>query len=262
MADSLAMGAVTDPKTVLAGWEPGEFSAAGMTFPTYRRGSGPGVVVIHEVPSITPLVTRFANEVVDRGFTVVMPSLVGKPGAVPSGRTIASSMLKVCVAKEFTTWAVGKTSPVIAWLRALARNLHAEVGGPGVGAVGMCFSGGFALGMMVDDVMVAPVLSQPSLPLAMGGKARARDLNLSPDDVLAVQERAAAGCEVLGLRFTGDQLVGDRFATLRELLGDAFIAVELPSATKRDHSVLTEQRDDPSVERVLDFLSAKLLPPD
>lgn len=252
------MVAVTDPKTVLAGWEPGEFTAAGMTFPTYRRGSGPGVVVIHEIPNITPLVTRFANEVVDRGFTVVMPSLVGRPGAVPSGRSIATSMLKVCVAKEFTTWATGATSPVIAWLRALARQLHGEVGGPGVGAVGMCFSGGFALGMMVDDVMVAPVLSQPSLPLALHGAERAKDLNLSPDDMLAVQERAAAGCQVLGLRFTGDKLVGDRFATLREMLGDAFIAIELPSSAKGDHSVLTEQRDDASVERVLDFLAAKL----
>jgi dienelactone hydrolase len=255
------MAAVADPATVLAGWEVGEFTAAGITRSTYRRGSGPGVVVIHEIPSITPLVTRFANEVVDRGFTVIMPSLVGTPGTSPSALSIAGSALKVCVAKEFTTWALGQTSPIIAWLRALARNLHAEVGGPGVGAVGMCFSGGFALGMMVDDIVVAPVLSQPSLPFAAGGAARARDLNLSPDDLLAVQQRAADGCQVLGLRFTGDKLVGDRFSTLRETLGDAFIAIELPSASAKDHSVLTEQRDDPSVDRVLDFLADKLLRP-
>lgn len=41
--------------------------------------------------------------------------------------------------------AMRQTSPVIAWLRALAKSLHAEVGGVGVGAIGMCFSGGFAL---------------------------------------------------------------------------------------------------------------------
>ena len=253
------MASVADPATVLAGWERGKFSAAGITHETFRRGTGPGVIVIHEIPSITPLVARFANEVVARGFTVVMPSLVGRPGAGPTGLAIGASAVKVCVAKEFTTWAVGQTSPVIAWLRALARNLHLDVGGPGVGAVGMCFSGGFALGMMVDDIMIAPVLSQPSLPFAVGGAARARDLNLSPDDVIAVQERAAAGCQVLGLRFTGDKLVGDRFAALRELLGDAFVAVELPSSSRTDHSVLTEQRDDASVERVLDFLADKLL---
>jgi hypothetical protein len=105
--------------------------------------------------------------------------------------------------------------------------------------------------------MLAPVLSQPSLPFTIG-KARSADLNLSPDDAAADAERAAQGCQVLGLRFTGDRLVGDRFASLRELLGDAFIAIELPSTKKSDHSVLTEQRDDPSVEKVIDFLKEKL----
>jgi dienelactone hydrolase len=152
---------------------------------------------------------------------------------------------------------MNKTSPIIAWLRALARSLHNEVGGTGVGAVGMCFSGGFALGMMVDDIMVAPVLAQPSLPFTVG-KSRGADLNLSPDDAAVIAQRASDGCQVLGLRFDKDKLVGDRFASLRTLLGDAFIAVELPSSSPRDHSVLTEQRDDASVQRVIDFFIEKL----
>ena len=218
------------------------------------------MIVIHEIPGITPKVAAFADEVVDTGFTVVLPSLVGTPGREISAGYGAASMVKLCVAREFTNWAIGRTSPIIGWLRALARSLHLEAGGPGVGAVGMCFSGGFALGMMVDDIMVAPVLAQPSLPFAVGSAARKADLNLSPDDRLAVAQRAADGCEVLGLRFTGDALVGTRFDSLRELLGDAFIAVELPSAHKRDHSVLTEHRDAASVDRVIAFLRAKLLP--
>jgi len=245
---------------VLAGWAKSEFTAAGFTRDVYRRGTGPGVVVVHEIPGITPKVTAFANEVVDRGFTVLMPSLVGTPGREVSNGYLASSMAKVCIAREFSTWALDQTSPIIGWLRALARNLHQEVGGPGVGAVGMCFSGGFALAMMVDDIMVAPVLSQPSMPFAVGKKDRGADLNLSPDDALVVARRAAEGCQVLGLRFTGDKLVGTRFETLRHLLGDAFIAVELPSNAKNDHSVLTEQRDDASVEQVLAFFESKLTP--
>jgi dienelactone hydrolase len=245
---------------VLAGWTKGSFSSAGITRDTYRRGSGPVVIVVHEIPGITPAVTRFANDVVDAGFTVVMPDLVGTPGREVSGAYLASSMMKVCIAKEFTNLAMKKTSPIISWLRSLARSLHTEVGGVGVGAVGMCFSGGFALGMMVDDIMVAPVLSQPSMPFVVG-KARGADLNLSPDDAIAVAQRAADGCQVLGLRFTGDKLVGDRFSSLRDLLGDAFIAVELPSSSAKDHSVLTEQRDEPSVQRVLDFFREKLHTP-
>jgi dienelactone hydrolase len=242
----------------LDGWVKGSFTAATFTRDTYRKGAGPIVIVVHEIPGITPAVERFANEVVDRGFTVVMPDLVGTPGREVSGKYIASSMLKVCISKEFTTLAMNQTSPIIAWLRALARSLHNEVGGKGVGAVGMCFSGGFALGMMVDDIMVAPVLSQPSLPFAVG-KARGIDLNLSPDDEAVIAERAANGCQVLGLRFTQDRAVGDRFSSLRSLLGDAFIAIELPSSKPSDHSVLTEQRDEPSVQRVLDFFAEKLL---
>ncbi len=241
----------------LNGWTRSTFKSAAIEREVYRKGTGPAVVVVHEIPGITPAVLRFAEEVVARGFTVAMPNLVGTPGRDVSGRYLATSMAKVCVAREFTVLATGRTSPIIGWLRALARSLHAEVGGRGTGAVGMCFSGGFALGMMLDETMVAPVLSQPSLPFAIG-KKRGTDLNLSPADAAVIADRAAQGCEVLGLRFTGDKLIGNRFESLRELLGDRFVAVELPSASKKDHSVLTEQRDEESVRRVLDFLAAKL----
>ncbi len=244
---------------VLVGWERSSFSAAGFTHDTYRKGNGPGVIVIHEVPGITPKVAAFAEEVVGRGFTVVMPDLVGTPGKDVSLPYIVGSLAKVCISKEFTSWALNRTSPVTAWLRALARAVHGELGGPGVGAVGMCFSGGFALGMMVDEIMVAPVLSQHSFPIARGSGSASGNLGLSPDDEAAVVQRAADGCQVLGLRFLGDRAVGTRFDTLREKLGDAFIAIELPSRTARDHSVLTEQRDAASVERVLDFFVEKLL---
>lgn len=242
---------------VLAGWAKSSFTAAGFTRDVYRRGTGPGIVIVHEIPGITPKVAQFANEVVDAGFTVLMPSLVGTPGRAPTGGYLASSMAKVCVAREFSNMAMNQTSPIIGFLRALARNLHQEVGGKGVGALGMCFSGGFALGMMVDDIMVAPVLSQPSMPFPVG-KARGADLNLSPDDALAVARRAAEGCQVLGLRYIDDKAVGTRFESLRSLLGDAFIAVELPSTKKSDHSVLTEQRHEPSVQKVLAFFHEKL----
>ena len=214
---------------------------------------------MHEIPGITPTVAKFANEVVDAGFTVVMPLLVGTAGPGPSGIYLGSSMLKVCIAKEFTTLAMNQTSPVIAWLRALAKQLHSQTGGAGVGAVGMCFSGGFALGMMLDDIMVAPVLSQPSLPFALG-KSRPSNLGLSPDDQRTVAARAAAGCQVLGLRFTGDRLVGTRFESLHNLLGDAFVSVEFASASKNDHSVLTEQRQQIGIDKVIEFLRRKLQP--
>ena len=121
----------------------------------------------------------------------------------------------------------------------------------------MCFTGGFALAMMVDDSVAAPVLAQPSLPFAVG-KARATDLNLSPADLSTVTERAAGGCEVLGLRYRGDKAVGTRFDTLTQELGDAFIRVEFPG---RKHSTLTAHRQQEGVDRVLAFFREKLLSP-
>ena len=240
------------------GWSRSKYSNDGVTHETFRKGSGPVVIVVHEIPGITPAVENFADEVVAAGFTVVMPLLVGNFGDPPNSKYMASSAAKVCISREFTTMALNKTSPIISWLRELAKYLHAEIGGKGVGAVGMCFSGGFALGMMVDDIMLAPVLSQPSLPFALGTK-RSADLNLSPQDTRRIAQRAAAGCQVLGLRYKGDRLVGTRFAELHELLGDAFIAVEFDSTSKSDHAVLTEQRQELGVQRVLEFLKLKLL---
>ncbi len=243
----------------LDGWARSAFTAAGTTRDLYRKGAGPGVVIVHELPGITPAVVGFAEEVVGAGFTVVMPSLVGTPGRAVSLGYGVRTMAQVCVSREFSTWAMDRTSPIIAYLRAVARHLHLDVGGPGVGAIGMCFSGGFALAMLVDETVAAPVLSQPSLPFAIG-KARGANLGLSPDDALAVAQRAADGCAVLGLRFTGDRMVGTRFAGMRAMLGGAFEAVEFPSVGRMDHSVLTEQRRDEGVQRVLAFLRQRLDP--
>ncbi len=258
----------------LAGFDRSTFTHGGETRTIYRSGSGPAVIVISEMPGITPAVADFARKVADSGFTAVMPHLFGEDGRAPSAGYALGSISRACIAKEFTVLATGRTSPVIAWLRALAADEHRTCGGPGVGAVGMCFTGGFALGMMVDDVVVAPVLSQPSLPFGVT-KAHRRDLGLSPEDLTRVQERAAAGCQVLGLRFTGDMMSPpDRFDHLRELLGDAFIAVEIDSSKgnpyghgRMSHSVLTEHLDDrpgtptrAALDQVLEFFATRLKP--
>lgn len=241
--------------TVLDGWTKGGHTASGVTHPTYRKGSGPGVVVISEIPGITEDVIAFSEEVVGLGLTVVMPHLFGKVPSSDSRLAAVGSLRQACINREFNKLRLHQTSPIADWLRSLARDLHAELGGPGVGALGMCFTGGFALAMMVDDSVAAPVLAQPSLPFPIG-KARSADLNLSPADLTKVKERAAAGCQVLGLRYTGDLAVGTRFDTLTREIGDAFIRVEFPG---RKHSTLTAHRQQEGVDRVLAFFREKLL---
>jgi dienelactone hydrolase len=162
----------------------------------------------------------------------------------------------------------------MAWMRALGRHLHEEHGGPGIGVVGMCFTGGFALGMLADAPVLAPVLSQPSVPFSTTGRAKA-DLGLSPDDLQAMVDTCAArDLTVVGLRFTGDRLApAERFATLRRLLGDRFVGVEIDSSKGNPwghraaaHSVLTiDLKDEPgqptrdALDLVLDLFRSRLL---
>lgn len=244
--------------TGLEGWTRSSHTALaashGTTHPTYRKGTGPGVVLIHELPGMTPDVIAFADEVVAAGHTVVMPHLFGSVGAAAVPREFARSVPRVCVSAEFTTLATQHTSPVADWLRSLARELHAELGGPGVGALGMCFTGGFALAMMVDDSVAAPVLCQPSLPFPIG-RRRGADLGLSPADLDVVKRRAAEGCTVLGLRYRKDPATGTRFDTLRHELGDNFVAVEFEG---RGHSVVTAHRQQEAVDRILAFFGDRL----
>ena len=248
---------ILKPVADLDRWTRGTFTADGVTHPTYRRGTGPGVILVHELPGISPEVIVFADEVVDAGFTVVMPHLFGTPGASLSVRTIATTLPRVCVNREFNKLAVGKTSPVATWLRALARDLHAELGGVGVGALGMCFTGGFALAMMVDPAVAAPVVAQPSLPFPIG-KARADDLNLSPADLAAVKARAAAGCPVLGVKYAEDGGSGTRFDRLDRELGPAFRRIELEG---KGHATLTVHRQQRAVDEVLAFFRERLEAP-
>ena len=256
----------------LAGFLRGVEEFDGVVKDTYTMGNGPAVIIAAEIPGITPEVLNFARKVAGRGMTVVLPHLFGTPGKSMTPAYAGTTFVKACVAKEFTALATGQCSPVTEWLTALARALHGRHGGPGVGVVGMCFTGGFALAMMVDPVVVAPVLSQPSLPLAITKKQR-RDLGLSPDQLRAVSERAANGCPVLGLRFTADKLVPpERFERLRDELGEAFIAVEIDSSSdnphgipRSAHSVLAgDFKDEPgsptleATNQVLDFLAQQL----
>lgn len=249
------------------------FSFAGKDRTVFRAGEGPAVIVMAEIPGITPDVADFARRVVERGHTVFLPHLFGEPGASLSPGVMVRVVPAVCVSREFRAFATRTTPPAIDWLRALARYAHAECGGPGVGAVGMCFTGGFALAMSTEPAMLAPVLSQPSLPLPLGKKRKA-DAGCSDADMLTVIERTQTEdlC-VLGMRFTKDIAVpAERFATLSRMLGDAFIGVEIDSSKgnpwghpRAAHSVLTEHLvDEPgqpthdALHQVLDFFDERL----
>src|SRR5580704_16364699 len=199
----------------------------GVAKKVYVAGQGPAVIVMAEMPGISPHVARFARWVRDVGFTVYMPSLFGRDGAVASAEEGALVFQRACASAEFRAFAAGQSSPVAGWLRALARLAHSERGGPGVGAIGMCFTGNFALTMMLEPAVLAPVLSQPSLPLDDPAA-----LEIAPDELVAVRERLEQDdLTVMAYRFEGDQFCkAQRFAAYAEALGDRFVARVLPDS--------------------------------
>ena len=223
----------------LEDFAPREITIKGVKKRVHVVGSGPAVIVMTEMPGIIPHVARFSRWVRDAGFTVYMPSLFGRDGVVPSAEEGAAVFQRACVSAEFRAFAANQSSPVTQWLRALARLAHKECGGPGVGAIGMCFTGNFALSMMLEPSMLAPVLSQPSLP--MNDPA---GLEIAPDEVEAVRERLEReGLTVLAYRFEGDNFCrAQRFAAYAEALGDRFKGRVLPdSAASTDVPPFSEQ---------------------
>ncbi|TKT74886.1 dienelactone hydrolase family protein [Aquamicrobium sp. LC103] len=241
----------------------------------YVAGQGPAVIVMAEMPGISPHVARFARWVRDAGFAVFMPSLFGRDGAVASAEEGAAVFRHACVSAEFRAFAGNGASPVTQWLRALARLAHEECGGPGIGAIGMCFTGNFALSMMMEPSVLAPVVSQPSLPLD-----KADAVESPPEELTAVRVRLEReDLTVLAYRFEGDRFCqAQRFAVYAEALGDRFVGRILPDSAANaepppffrkhvttPHSVVTahliDEQGQPTLEardEILSFFSRRL----
>jgi dienelactone hydrolase len=261
------------PTSTLQGWTRAPFTGAGVTHDCFEKGTGPGVVLIPELPGITPEVLGLAEHLVESGFTVVVPSPFGMPGRPSTVGYVARAVARVCISAEFRAFATNAHRPIADYVRAVAADLAARTPAAGVGVIGMCFTGGFALAAAVDESVLAAVASQPSTPFPLG-RARQLDPGMSAAefDALAARSTTGAVC-ALGLRFSEDpNAPRARFTTLKERLGDAFEVIELDSSpgnaggfSPRAHSVLTgEVREVPghpalaARERVVQFLRERL----
>jgi dienelactone hydrolase len=246
-----------------------ELSFLGSTRRVFVSGKGPAVLVMSEMPGIYPHVARFARWVRDAGFTVWMPNLFGTPGqpvSIPRGLAV---MARACISREFRAFAADASSPITDWLRALAAHAHPLCGGHGVGAIGMCFTGNFALSLMLEPAVRAPVLAQPSLPLLQRG-----GMHIAPAELAAVKERMEReDLTVLAYRFAGDSFCrAERFAAYQAALGDRFVARVLPDSAanpdapmKNPHSVVTAHLIDrdgeptrQAVDEILAFFRTRL----
>ncbi|MDJ0712661.1 MAG: dienelactone hydrolase family protein [Prochloraceae cyanobacterium] len=248
-------------------WDNFSFRDRDLEHKVYYKGSGPAVLIMHELPGLVPECVQFARRIVDRGYTVYLPLFFGQPNQPMSLLGTLKYTFHICISKEFRTLAKNKSSPITEWLRALCRDIYAKCGGVGVGAIGMCLTGGFALSLMIDERVMAPVLSQPSLPFSISREHR-KALGISPEELEKAKQRAKE-CPILALRYEEDSISpADRFETLKQEFGDNIELYIISEQQRKDsgiktsipHAVLTVHAFEEAIVRVLKFLDARLKP--
>ena len=254
------------------------FESEGMSFQVYKDGEGPGVLILHELPGMTRGCIELADRIMREGFTVYLPLLFGDPYDDNNVKGLAH-VTAMCVRHEFECFATDKTSHLSIWLRALCARMNRECPGKGVGAIGMCVTGGLILSVMIESSVLVPVMSQPAtpmheLPLPFGPSEQARkeSLGIAPEELEITKGRAKTA-PILGYRFTTDTISPpERFVTLCRTFGANFKGTEIPTGRQnpgnikdKSHSVLTaafvDEPDHPTrkaYDEILDRFNARL----
>jgi dienelactone hydrolase len=272
------------PAKDIHGFRQFDFSYASIAKTVYWKapeGSsivGKPVLVMHELPGLTEFATRFAQRLVDAGFTVYLPLLFGEP----LKRDVWGYSRQLCISQEFARLQAGVSAPITNWLQALARDLSSRHQGARVGAIGMCLTGGFVIPLILEPVVTAPVASQPSVPYSviywltgLGRGPWMRQLNISDADLSAAAQRAQAeSLTLLAFRFKDDRIcTAGKLERLGEAFGDRLEAYQFDTPKgfrlMPPHAVLTEEYDKAehagpthptrlATARVIAFLHARL----
>ncbi len=257
MPDEHASGQPRAGAGVMEGYEVRSFTAPirggrSVTHDVYERGAGPPVVVIQELPGIGPETLRLADRLVEAGHRVVLPHLFGPLGRVSM---LGNPVRVLCMRREFHLFERNRSSPIVDWLRELCRSVRRRQGVPGVGVIGMCLTGNFAISLMADDSVLAAVASQPSMPMLGPGA-----LHMSEEETARARRRLDLLGPMLGLRFAGDRLCSaKKFKTLARRFNDDAERIRLTVLPGRGHSVLTlhfvDRQGEPTFEALQSVLA-------
>jgi dienelactone hydrolase len=222
-----------------AGFECEPFPHGAITRDVYRAPvTGPAVILIHEAGGLAPSTMRIADRLAAAKLTPVLPVLIDKPRRKSSKVQLARNLYGLCIARELGAFARNQSTPIVDWLRALARNERERAGGPGVGVIGMCFSGGYAIAIVSEPCVAAAVAGEPALPWALPGRRTA--LPMSAAEWAVVAGRAEEGFCVRALRYQRDfKSPGVRMQFIEEMLPNVSV-VELPTRNPNKHSVLAD----------------------
>ena len=228
----------------------------------YNRGSGTPVVLIQELPGIGQETLALADRLIDAGHEVVIPHLFGPIGKISIGGNLARVM---CMRKEFRLMASNASSPISDWLRLLCREVRDSRGADGVGVIGMCLTGNFAITLIGDDSVLAAVASQPAMPFFKQGA-----LHMSPKEIADSRRALETKGPMRVLRFEDDPLsTVEKSECIKRTFNDnGYERVREIVIPGKGHSVLTldfvDEAGHPTrdaLENVLAYFSARLSAP-
>lgn len=239
--------------------------------PVFRiASSGPPVIVLHEVSGAGPSLFAFAKRVADEGFTPYVPILFGQANHETGKVSTVFEAARLCLRHEFSCLKAGKSSPVVDWVRKLCAVVYAEhrSAHPGIGVIGLCLTGNFALALADQPHLLAPVVSEPALPFAILPELR-RDLGLDAKELQTLRQRLRNGLPLAVFRFKGDPIVpNQRMATLQSLVdscgGKIAGNYNLEPTCRGAHAVFTDHYDPDSATSkqafamLIQFLKAQL----
>jgi dienelactone hydrolase len=230
-----------------------------ITHDVYSRGEGPAVIIIQELPGIGQETLALADKFVVKGYKVFLPHLFG-----PIGKTsgLPNFIRVLCMKKEFAIFEKNKASPIVDWLKSLCQYIRKEENVEGVGVIGMCLTGNFAISLMADDSVLAGVASQPALPLRGGNL-----LHMSEQEISETKIRLQEVGPMKAYRFEVDGMSPpEKFEAIDKTFNSGSSpCVELNTLPGKGHSVLTlhfvDEEGHPTrkaLDEIMDYFHSKL----
>jgi dienelactone hydrolase len=214
-------------------FETADFAAGKISHQVFTKGAGPSILLMHELPGMTVECIRLARTLVDAGFRVHMPLLFGDPG---DDHTILFTA-KICMGREINLFLNSGDSPLLKWLRSYGRQIYAQNGNKGIGVIGLCLTGNFAISMLADEQVLASVSSEPALPFGLTSTSRS-DIGVSEADLTGVMARNTESAPLMCLRFSNDQLSPRaRFEAIQDKFSANLLGIEIDSSPGNSHGI-------------------------
>ena len=244
---------VKDAVTVFTFSAPAD-GGAGITHDVYAKGDGPPILILQELPGIDDKTFALADRLIDAGFKIYLPHMLGRFGTKTTLRNMARLL---CIRREFDAFLSGAQSPVAGWMRALCAEIAIREGGAQIGVIGMCLTGSFAIPLMAEDAVIAAVASQPSLPMLFNSDK----LHMSDEDVTRACGAMARKGPAIAMRFKSDTTSKPaHIAALKAAFGMHLEVTEYdnpPGHKGKAHSLLTGHFKIDAYERTESYFKAR-----